>query len=256
MKRLAICTAIFCLGAAAPALAAWNEVGTVRVSFARDHDTKSFDMGGPVERLQLRADGSDITCRDVKATFGNGRSRSIFQGALRDGNPAAIDLPGDARAISRLTFDCGAQNRRGGNIVVVADVGANRAEWRRNPRFASNWSRAFNWGSDMVNDWKYLDNVKFRGRNDSDSSYAGLGGKNIDAVALKPLDADARCSRVTARFGNGHDQALSVNNGDYLRRGQYYKLDLPGRARDLVSLNLRCRATDARAVTIQIYTSR
>ncbi len=71
-----------------------------------------------------------------------------------------------------------------------------------------------------------------------------------------PVNADARCARVTARFGNGNDQPLNVNNGDLLRRGQYYKLDLPGRARDLVSLNMRCRATGARSVQVRIFTSR
>ena len=52
----------------------------------------------------------------------------------------------------------------------------------------------------------------------------------------------------------GRDQALNVNNGDYLRRGMFYKLDLPGRNRDLNSISLRCRATDARRVTMQIFT--
>jgi hypothetical protein len=243
-------------GIATPALAEWNEIGTVRVGPGRDRDSRSFDLGGPVERIQLRADGSDINCRSVDARFGNGQTRSVFSGALRDGMPVNVNLPGRERNISGMIFNCGAENRRGGDIVVVADVGSHRAEWRRNPRWQSNWSKVFNWGSDMVNDWKPLSVVSFEGRNDRENSFAGWRGQNIEAVALKPLDADARCSRITARFGNGRDQVLNVNNGDFMRRGQFYKLDLPGRARDLVSLDMRCRATDASRVKIQIFTSR
>ena len=244
------------LTAATPALAEWTEIGTVHVSAGRDRDSRGFDLGGPVERLQLRADGSDINCRSVDARFGNGQSRTLFRGPLRDGMPVSVDLPGRDRTITSLSFNCGAERRRGGDIVVVADVGRYRGEWRRNPRWRDSWSKVFNWGSDMVNDWKPLGTVRFEGRDDRESSYAGWRGQNIEAVALKPLDADARCSRVTARFGNGQDQVLNVNNGDFLRRGQYYKLDLPGRARDLVSLNMRCRGTDARGVTVQIFASR
>jgi hypothetical protein len=254
--KQALLSAAILAGIATPALAEWNEIGTVRVSPGRDRDSRSFDLGGPVERLQLRADGSDINCRSVDARFGNGQTRSVFSGPLRDGMPVNVDLPGRERNITSLSFNCGAQNRRGGDIVVVADVGSHRGEWRRNPRWQSNWSKAFNWGSDMVNDWKPLSTVSFEGRNDRENSFAGWRGQNIEAVALKPLDADARCSRVTARFGNGQDQVLNVNNGNFMRRGQFYKLDLPGRARDLVSLAMRCRATDAARVKIQIFTSR
>ncbi len=34
------------------------------------------------------------------------------------------------------------------SIVVVADVDRYRAEWRSNPRYQSEWSKIFNWGSD------------------------------------------------------------------------------------------------------------
>lgn len=139
---------------------------------------------------------------------------------------------------------------------MSADIGRYRGDWQRNPDFGRVWSRMFNWGSNMVNDWRYLDSVSFEGRRDRENSSAGWKGRNIDAVALKPLNADARCSRVTARFVNGWTHPLDVNHGDYLRRGQFYKLDLPGRARDLAGLSMRCRATDARQVTIQIFTSR
>ena len=273
MKKLAICAALL-LGTAAPAFAAWHEIGTIRVNPGQDRDVRNFDLGGPVDRLQLRAEGADIRCRAVTARYGNGRTQTVFQGDLTEDMPVSVNIPGNGRNITRLTFECGAErqigNRRGdrddrrrdrrgagdASIVVVADVDRYRKEWRRNPRYQSEWSNVFNWGSDMINDWKLLSTVSFEGRRDAESSYAGWRGDNVDAVALKPLDADVRCSRVTARFGKGSAQPLNVNNGDLMRRGQYYKLDLPGRARDLVSLDMRCRATNAASVKVQIFTSR
>jgi len=274
MKKLALLTALLCLGTAAPALAAWNEIGTIRVNPGQDRDVRNFNLGGPVDRLQLRAEGADIRCRAVTARFGNGRSQTLYQGNLTEGMPQNINLPGRERNITRLTFECGAErqvgNRRGdrddrrrdrrgvgdASIVVVADVDRYRKQWRSNPRYQNEWSKIFNWGSDMVNDWRLLSTVSFEGRRDSERAFVGWKGQNVDAVALMPLDADVRCSRVSARFGNGKAQPLNVNNGDYLRRGQYYKLDLPGRARDLVSLDMRCRATNSDRVRVQIFTSR
>jgi hypothetical protein len=274
MKKLTLLSAVLCLGTAMPAMAAWHEIGTIRVDQGRDRDVRNFDLGGPVDRLQLRAEGADIRCRAVTARYGNGRTQTLFQGALNEDQAANINIPGNGRNITRLTFECGAErqtgNRRGqrddrrgdrrdradARIVVVADVDRYRKEWRSNPRYQSDWSQIFNWGSDMANNWRPLSTVSFEGRGDSEKAFAGWRGQNINAVALMPMDADVRCSRVTARFGNGNAQPLDVNRGDYLRRGQYYTLDLPGRARDLESLDLRCRATNANRVRVQIFTSR
>ena len=60
-------------------------------------------------------------------------------------------------------------------------------------------------------------------------------------------------TRVTACFYNGKTQNLALHNGDLLRQSQYEKLDLPGDTRDLASLDMRCRAGNARHVTIQIF---
>ena len=279
MKKLAVLSALLCAGAALPAFAAWTEIATIRVSGFRDNDTRRFDLGGPVDRLMLRAEGGDIRCRAVTARYGNGRTQTLFQGPLVEGVPANVNIPGNGRNIASLNFECGAEVARGAGrdredrrdgrrddrrgdrrdearIIVVADVDRYRKEWRSNPRYQSEWSKIFNWGSEAANDWRPLTTVSFEGRRDVESTYAGWRGDNINAVALMPLNADARCARVTARFGNGNDQPLNVNNGDLLRRGQYYRLDLPGRARDLVSLNMRCRAMGAGKVDVRVFTSR
>ena len=263
-SQLAILSSLLALGAATPAFAAWDNIGSVDVNGGRggprmgmrgmDRDVKNFDLGGPVERLQLRAERSDIDCRSVNARYGNGRDRSIFNGRLNQGRTVDVNVNVPDGRINGLTFNCAAADRSGGTIRISADIGRYRNDWMRGPNWQATWSRMFNWGSQTVNNWQLVGTESFEGRNDRENSFTGWRGRNVDSVALKPLDADARCSRIVAHFGNGHDQVLNVNNGDNLRRGMYYKLDLPGRDRDLNSISLRCRATDARKVTMQIFT--
>jgi hypothetical protein len=252
--RLAALAAVLCVGAAAPAFADWDNIGSVSVNHRSDRDTRFFDLGGPVDSLSLRAQGSDIDCRGVNATFRNGKTRQVYSGRLYAGRATNVDLPGRDRNIRRLAFNCRAQDRSGGTIRIAADIGSHRDEWRRNPNFARVWARMFNWGSNAMNNWRYIGQESFEGRRDSENAFTGWRGRNVDSIALKPLDANARCSRVTATFGNGRARDLNVDNGDRMRQGQYYKINLPGDNRNLTSLNLRCRATDARRVTIQIFT--
>jgi len=239
---------------AGPAFADWTEIGRLRVPSNGGRFDRDMAMGGPVERLSLSADG-DVFCRSVRAEFGNGADRQIFQGVLHRGQPANIDLPGERRTVKNLTFQCRAEHRGDATIRVSADVGQYRNIWQRNPAFSRLWNKAFNWGSEAMNDWQLLGTERFGGRGDTESRFAGWRGRGSDAIALKPLDADARCSRVIAHFGNGGDRALDVNRGDVMQRGRFYKLDLPGNVRNLQSLTLRCRPLGARNVSIQIFTS-
>jgi hypothetical protein len=253
---LAAFAAVLCAGAATPAFADWDNIGSVSVSHRSDHDVRALDLGGPIDSLRLHADNSDIDCRAVRATFGNGRARQVFSGRLYRDRSTNVDLPGDSRNIRRLTFNCRARDWHGGTIRIAADIGSHRAEWQRNPNFGRIWAHMFNWGSNAVNNWRYVGQESFEGRHDGESAFTGWRGRKIDSVALKPLDASARCSRVAATFGNGRTRDLNVDNGDFMRQGEYYKIDLPGDRRDLTSLHLRCRATNARRVTIQIFTGK
>lgn len=262
---IAALAATLCLGAATPALAqpgrggppGWDNIGSVTIDGrpGMDREMRRFDLGGPVERLQLRAERNDVECRSVRATFPNGRSNQIFQGRLREGRPVRIDMPGTARDLRGLSFTCTSMNRRDAVIRISADVGRYRGEWMSGPNWRGTWARMFNWGSDAINNWQMVGRETFQGRGDTETVFAGLRGRRTDAIALMPVNTDARCSAVTARFHNGRTQRLNIRNGDTLRRGQYHQVDLPGNARDLSSLTLRCRATNAASVTINIYTA-
>ncbi|MEO8384272.1 MAG: hypothetical protein ABI583_03445 [Betaproteobacteria bacterium] len=256
--------------AAVPPRAGMENLGTVDVSRQPDRDVVYNRFGGAMERLQLRATDSDINCRSVTARFGNGRSRQIFSGRLVEGRAVNVDLPGDARHVSSLTFNCRADERWGGKVRILADVGQNRAEWMRSPDWPRVWSQLFSGGNDnrvdgrgesmrgrnAPNDdtWSVIGEERFEGRGDHEVASAGWRGNGIRAIALMPVESDARCGRVRADFEHGDDQDLDI--GDRLRRGQYNRADLPGNRRDLVKLTLRCHAEGARNVTIRIYGQR
>lgn len=277
-SKIAALAATLCLGAATAVLAQpggtrWDSLGTVDVDARRgpdrgapgmDRDVRNFDLGGPVERLQFRAERSDINCRSIRARYGNdrpgrgGRNDQIFSGMLREGRTVNVDVPppGRGRELDGLVFNCEALGRRDGVIRISAEVGRYRNNWMRGPNWERTWSRMFNWGSNVANNWQPVGRESFEGRGDSEVAFAGLRGRNVDSIALMPVNADARCSRVEAEFGNGRRQRLNINNGDFLRRGQYAQIDLPGNVRNVESLHLRCSAVNAGRVEIALYTSR
>jgi len=220
-----------------------------------DRDVRTFNLGGPVEKLQLRAERSDVNCRSVEASFANGQRRNIFSGVLRQGRATDVDLPGQDRTIRAIDFNCAADRGPAATIRIVADVGRYRDDWRRGPNWQRDWARMFNWSSDQFNNWKMISSETFEGRNDREQAFAGWQGRHVDSVALKPINADARCNNVVAHFDSRQQQRLDVNRGDILRRGQYYKIDLPGNYRNLDSINLRCTPLGAPRVEIQIFTS-
>ena len=276
-SKIAALAAILCLGAAVTAVAQpgwrpgpgnWDSLGSIVVDGrlgpppgrpgrgGMDRDSRSYDLGGPVERIQLRAVGSDILCRSVQARFGNGRTSQIFQGTLNQNRPTNVDLPGQARDLNGLSFVCASLDQHDALIRISADIGRYRSDWTSGPNWRGTWSRMFNWGSNVANNWQPLGRESFEGRGDTEMTFAGLRGRNVDSIALMPTNADARCSWVEATFANGRRQVLSIDNGDYLRRGEYAQVDLPGNVRNVESLSLRCQAVNAGRVEIALYASR
>jgi hypothetical protein len=258
--RAILLTASLIVMGVVPAFAVWERIGSIDVSYRHDRDARNFALGGPVDSIQLRAMGSDIDCRGVRAEFGNGNSRAIFHGRLHQGEERNLDLPGRDRDIKQIVFNCGARKFSGGRIQISANIGNHRDEWRRNPDFARMWSHLLNWGqrpdADYVpgsNRWDLIGTERFEGRRDIETSVAGWRGRRVEAIALKPVDANARCRRVTARFGNGNSRDLDLPGDRVLRQGGFQRIDLPGDVRNIESISLSCRAIDARDVRIQVF---
>lgn len=109
-------------------------------------------------------------------------------------------------------------------------------------------------GDDDDRGWTTIGRENFEGRHDFESAYAGWRGRNVDRIALRPVDSDARCTRVSATFGNGRTRDLDIDRGDVLERGRLKVIDLPGDERDVRKVDLNCRAVGDRDVTIEVLT--
>lgn len=258
-------------GMALPAQAAhtdrWYPLGSVDFSWRGERERAWAHFAGPVERLNFLAEGNGVTCRNVRATFDNGRTMHIFRGSIRRGRSVDVDLPGRDRGIRRLDFNCRSEGRREATIQIAADIGRYRGDWRRNPDWERNWARTFNWGDDDRGDnrgdrddhrwdsdrWVRLGSESFEGRGDREVAYAGWSGRSIEALALKPVNGDARCSSVMATFGSGQTRPLNIDSGDNMRQGRFYLLDLPGGDRDVRRISMRCSPIRDMQVTIELY---
>ena len=257
-SRLLALAAILSAATAGPALADWDNVGSIKVDYNVDRDSKSPDFGGPVESMRFIARGGDVQCRFIRATFANGNTLQIFSGRLAQGAPHAAGLPGNQRNVRRLDFMCRAFSKAGATIQIQADIGRYRDEWRRGPQW-NYWSHVFtNWNQavdSMTSYWVPLGSVRFSRTLDQDGSAGGWAGRSITSLGLKALNGDARCTKLGVRFANGNRVSLRVPN--ILQQGRLYRVDLPGNQRNVVNVQLRCRTVAAqRAVTVSIFANK
>ena len=262
-RNLLALAAFLSAGVAAPASAAWDRIGSVEFSRGDNRDTQYGSFGGSVEKLALQARDADVTCRNVTATFRNGQKQRVFRGSLPRGRVVAIDLPGRERSVSRLDFNCRADGRGAVTVDISADVGRYQDEWRRSPDWERRWSGMFSWGNNRpgngeldASGWITLGSEQFSGRSDREVTFTGWQGRNLDALAFRPVNDDARCRSVTATFANGERRELGLDNGDMLRRDRITTIDLPGNRRDVTRIDMNCHAEHGGSVTIQVLASR
>lgn len=250
-------TAIAALAVATPSHADWVRLGSVRVDHQRDRDTTYSEFAGPVENLSFTARGSDVSCRDITAHYGNGERERVFSGTLYKNQSIDTDVRGRERKIDRLTMTCSAESRRGAELQIGANVGRFQQAWDKTKFWATRFSRSVERHMGMSgphdrDQWVTIGRESFEGRHDSESARVGWNGREVERIALRPVDNDARCMRVSATFGNGRTRDLDIDRRDVMERGRIKVIDLPGGERNLKSVDLRCRAVGDRDVTIEI----
>jgi hypothetical protein len=259
----AAASAAMTFGFAAPASAAFVRIGSVDVGYHTDRDTTWNQFGGRMEGLRLEASRSDIKCRSIVAVYGNGKRDRVFSGQLDEGRPVYVDLAGGSRYLNRIEFACRSDEFRGGRINIMADVGRYRDEWQRSPNWKRLWSSIFgavsapsasfgvDWAGQNPDNWVSLGRESFEGRADREDNFAGWAGHKVNRIALRPIDSNARCSYVRARFGNG--SSANLNAPSAMNRGGFYVMDLPGKKRNVVSLTLACHSLEGHRVSIEIF---
>jgi len=250
----------------------WDRIGSVDFSFRPDRETEYGNFGGPVERLSFRARNGDVRCQAVTATFNNGRTQRLYRGTLSRGRDVMVDIPGQSRLIRRIDFNCRSLERRETTVDIAADIGRYRADWRRSPDWDRVWSRMFNWNDDNrlaggtgrdridgpanTTGWVTLGTEVFNGRSDRETTVAGFAGRDVERIAVRAVNDDARCSRIMATFNNGQTRALNIGEGNLLREDRVYELDLPGRSRDVMRVDMTCHAENGRQVTMTVMANR
>jgi hypothetical protein len=107
-------------------------------------------------------------------------------------------------------------------------------------------------GGNDPNYWVRLGAERFEGGMDRESRFAGWAGRSVDRIGLRSMNGFARCARVRATFHNGHTRDLDTSGLYRMVPGRVYRIDLPGGDRNLVDLQLKCRALGQYAVSVEI----
>ena len=293
-RLLALATAL-CAGVALPASAQplsgpgpWDRIGTVEFSFRPDHEVAYGRFGGRVERLSFIARNSNVRCNNITATFGNGQTRELYRGMLPRGREVTVDIPGQARQVRRIDFDCRSMTPRVASVDINADIGQYRAEWRRSPDWDRTWSRMFNWGDQLAGGpvadrgfgyggsyadprggyadprgdryvqgplepagWIRLGTEVFNGPFEGRSSVIGFDGRGVNRIAIRPIGSDARCRYVDVTFGDGSNRRLPINVDESLDEGRMHEFALGGYA-DVTQIDLACQASGGRSVRVEV----
>jgi hypothetical protein len=115
--------ALFASGAAFPAFAALEPVGSVDFSVRNSHSSETAHVTGSA--VALKARNSDVSCENVTARFGKGRTQEIFSGDLPRGRAVTVDLPGNQQMLTRLNFNCRPLKGANAQVDVAVDTGRN-----------------------------------------------------------------------------------------------------------------------------------
>ena len=268
-----------CAGVAVPAIAqpaygpldrpGFDRIGSVDFSFRADRETEFGTFGGRVGALAFHARNGAVRCNEITATFNNGQTRVLYRGTLPRDRDVLVDLPGRDRAIQRIDFNCRSVFPRVTRVDIAADIGPYRAEWRRSPDWDRTYSRMFNWDDDdrFAGDygvtgplnpagWITVGSEVFDGVYDQETTITGLEGRDVNRIALRPLNDDARCSHVTATFANGATRELEIDDRDVLQEDRLVELDLPGARRDVMRIDMACHAENGGQVRMMVMANR
>ena len=100
------------------------------------------------------------------------------------------------------------------------------------------------------------DIVSLGGPFDRETTITGLEGRDVNRIALRPVNDDARCSRVTATFANGATRELNIDDRDVLVEDRVFELDLPGARRDIAQIDMACHAENGGQVRMMVMANR
>ena len=245
--RIFALAAALSMGAALPALAALD-TDTVYVS--PDHYTSASwsDFGDPVERLNVVSDRT-VDCDHITVHYRDGTTQDVFSGMLYSGERHSIAFPGGARPIADVRLACRADNDFGARLSLSADV----TPYRPMTRTYYDAAPQRDLDADATVSLQPIAEPDFGHWANHSIMVAGSGERELNAIALQPVGADAQCRRLTTTFDDGSSSVMTVNDGAPLREGEVYRVHVDGQDRALSGIGLTCQARNNDSVTIKVY---
>lgn len=239
-SRLLAAAAIFTAATAAPALADWQRIGTAAVT--SDDNTTTHVTGVPahINQLTFRAN-ADVKCAAIRAEYANGFKQDLYSGTLFGGRDQIVYFPEGSREVTDVALDCRSESGGTARIALYGDTTMHRTAYPPPP---------------VVTIDRGLVPVASRDFGDAAERSVMLPDpRPVEQVAIQPVDGDARCTRITARFDNGDMHEIVPNDGYRLHEGDIYRLQIADHPRDLNSIEMRCQASDTDSVKIRVFTS-
>jgi len=78
----------------------------------------------------------------------------------------------------------------------------------------------------------------------------------VDDIGLEPLDGGARCTSLAASLGDGDMDSLAYDPRALMPAGRLTVVALPGRNRDLRSVDMHCRGAGRPTVTVRVFAAK
>jgi hypothetical protein len=242
--RLSLLAAILSISAALPALAAMD-TDTVYVSPDRYTSVSWSDFDGPVARLNLISDRT-VDCDHIMVHYRDGTARDVFSGTLYPNERQSIAFPGGERGVSDVRLACRADGDFGAHLSLSAQtmpppVRTYYVVPQRDPDAVA------------ATELQPIAEPDFGHWANHSIMVSGSGERQLNAVALQPVGADAQCRRLTATFDDGSSSVTTVNGGAPLREGEIYRVRVDGQDRGLSGIGLTCQARNNETVTIKVF---
>lgn len=240
MKLLAVAAALGVLSAS-PAAAEWQNIGSAEIGEAPQHG-EFGGSAGPVRSIQVYADANPLDCRNVHVDYADGGGDDVFSGRLAQGANATFDIPGRAKIIRRVWWDCRSLERR-----AILRISA-----ETQPRYEGHGRDYDDYRDRAGGDWGHgpdADRMGFLGtiQLDTNGSHQDLNGPD-GAVRGLAFYADANpvyCRSIRVEFDDG--QNSEVFSGP-LAQGQTVYADLPGDRRHVRRISFNCRSEQRTAL--------
>ena len=226
----------------------WKSLGSKIVQGRRDTDTiKVGAKAGKFSKITLVVEDSDLELFDIVFHFGNGETyspttRHYFKEGSRTG---LIDLPGEARFITKVVFKYGNLPRRGRASVQLWGVEViDPPPPPPPPAKDVNWDRK---------GWQMLGETEFWGKKAKDTIRVGAYEGKFDQLMFVVGDDDVQIKKITVHFASGKKFSPKMKH-HFREDARSRAIDLPGNNRTITKIDVSYKNRDRRGkASVQIW---